>query len=367
MSIPFAFDTFGFLASEAMELLSRVQRVMHNNVMTLRSTDVVFIKTRISFQSKKGSGAQLVCPHYLSPQSKSFLIGLVDKAVDTRRGAEEDEDFKTMNSMPILSSVHPIEAKAGKCYTKKIFEIFQKEWIEATNNLTHETKSKSSEQTSYWVGHVNVDKKYWRVVNYRLLDNLDVTCSCAMFETYGVLCKHILYVMKKKHVETLPDHYILPRWTLDCRYKASNASIGIEETSCENGVSALALWYVQANWTKAIEQARDAPTEIKRLNNFLVEFLEDQMIRKKPTELENVYKDTSVGTSQVDMMPQISVRDPVVLTKIKGRPREATKSPQTSLRGKQKKTVTLSICREPWPQQQCGCKRKKKALSLQDK
>ncbi|GJV74904.1 hypothetical protein Tco_1506488 [Tanacetum coccineum] len=40
--IPFAFDTFGFLASEAVKLLSRVQRVMHSNVMTPRSTDVVF-------------------------------------------------------------------------------------------------------------------------------------------------------------------------------------------------------------------------------------------------------------------------------------------------------------------------------------
>ena len=148
---------------------------------------------------------------------------------------------------------------ADKCYTKKIFEVFQKEWTEVTNNLTHKTKSKSEENTTYWVGQVNVDKKYWRVVNFRFLDNLDVTCSCAMFETYGILCKHILYVMKKKHVDTLPDHYILPRWKLDCRYKVGNASIGIEETNCENEVSALALWYVQANCTKAIEQARDEP------------------------------------------------------------------------------------------------------------
>ncbi|GJV09533.1 hypothetical protein Tco_1347189 [Tanacetum coccineum] len=40
--ILFALDTFGFLAPEAVELLSRVQRVMHSNVMTPRSTDVVF-------------------------------------------------------------------------------------------------------------------------------------------------------------------------------------------------------------------------------------------------------------------------------------------------------------------------------------
>nr|GEV28212.1 hypothetical protein [Tanacetum cinerariifolium] len=40
--IPFAFDTFGFLAPDAMDLLSRVQRVMHNNLMTPRSTNVIF-------------------------------------------------------------------------------------------------------------------------------------------------------------------------------------------------------------------------------------------------------------------------------------------------------------------------------------
>ncbi|GJU03012.1 hypothetical protein Tco_1113350 [Tanacetum coccineum] len=50
--IPFAFDTFGFLAPEAVELLIRVQRVMHNNLMTPRSTDVVF--NVLALQSKKG-------------------------------------------------------------------------------------------------------------------------------------------------------------------------------------------------------------------------------------------------------------------------------------------------------------------------
>nr|KAJ0220366.1 hypothetical protein LSAT_V11C200053570 [Lactuca sativa] len=35
-----------------------------------------------------------------------------DKAVKSRRAAEEDEDFKTMNSRAVLSSVHLIEAKA---------------------------------------------------------------------------------------------------------------------------------------------------------------------------------------------------------------------------------------------------------------
>ncbi|KAJ0606231.1 putative glycosyl transferase, family 14, beta-glucuronosyltransferase GlcAT14A/B/C [Helianthus annuus] len=49
--IPFAFDTFGFLAPKAVDLLSRVQRVMHSNVMTPRSMDVVF--KRLSFANRK--------------------------------------------------------------------------------------------------------------------------------------------------------------------------------------------------------------------------------------------------------------------------------------------------------------------------
>ncbi|KAJ0755819.1 putative reverse transcriptase domain, exostosin, DNA/RNA polymerase superfamily [Helianthus annuus] len=56
--IPFAFDTFGFLALEAVDLLSRVQRVMHSNVMTPRSMNVVF--KRLSFAIQKGVAAQLV-------------------------------------------------------------------------------------------------------------------------------------------------------------------------------------------------------------------------------------------------------------------------------------------------------------------
>ncbi|KAL6569651.1 hypothetical protein OROMI_014165 [Orobanche minor] len=55
--IPFAFDTFGFLAPEAVDLLKRIQKVMHSNVMTPRSVDVF---KRIDFAIQKGLAAQLV-------------------------------------------------------------------------------------------------------------------------------------------------------------------------------------------------------------------------------------------------------------------------------------------------------------------
>ena len=54
--IPFAFDTFGFLAPDVVDLLHRVQKVMHNNVMSPRSMNVVFT-TRIDFAIQKSLAA----------------------------------------------------------------------------------------------------------------------------------------------------------------------------------------------------------------------------------------------------------------------------------------------------------------------
>jgi hypothetical protein len=56
--IPFAFDTCGFLAPDAVNILKRVRRVLHSNVVSPRSLDIVF--KRIGFAIQKGLAAQLV-------------------------------------------------------------------------------------------------------------------------------------------------------------------------------------------------------------------------------------------------------------------------------------------------------------------
>nr|GEX89828.1 hypothetical protein [Tanacetum cinerariifolium] len=77
-------------------------------------------------------------------------------------------------------------------------------------------------------------------------------------------------------------------------------------------VSALALWNVHANCSKSVEQAKDSLSEIKKFNTLVVKFLEEQVIRKKSKENVNASQDPCVGSSQVDMIPQITIRDPEV-------------------------------------------------------
>ncbi|KAK2965675.1 hypothetical protein RJ640_001095, partial [Escallonia rubra] len=143
------------------------------------------------------------------------------RALASRRRAEKDEDFVTRNSKAVFYSGHPIEKRAGECYTRNLFEILKKE-RKSSLNCAHETLTKEAHVITYIVGFIDDDKSRWRLVNYDNREGVRATCSCAKFETEGILCKHILYIMRKKKVMALPEHYILPRWTINARYKVGN-------------------------------------------------------------------------------------------------------------------------------------------------
>ncbi|KAL8224346.1 hypothetical protein R6Q57_019821 [Mikania cordata] len=49
---PFAFDTFGFLAPEAVNFLNRVQKIMYSNITVPRTQKIVF--SMIGFAIQKG-------------------------------------------------------------------------------------------------------------------------------------------------------------------------------------------------------------------------------------------------------------------------------------------------------------------------
>jgi len=56
--VPFAFDTFGSLAPEAVRFLDRVRKVVHSNVTAPRGQD--YVCSRIGFAIQRGVAAQLV-------------------------------------------------------------------------------------------------------------------------------------------------------------------------------------------------------------------------------------------------------------------------------------------------------------------
>ncbi|CAI9281388.1 unnamed protein product [Lactuca saligna] len=88
-----------------------------------------------------------------------------------------------------------------------------------------------------------------------------------------------------------------------------------------------------------IEQARDSPSEIQKVNTLLISLLDDQTNQKKSMSLENASQGSCMGVSQIDMTPQLSVRDPLCPTTTKGRPKIASRI-RSSLEAPKKRTCS---------------------------
>ncbi|KAK2985877.1 hypothetical protein RJ640_008701, partial [Escallonia rubra] len=99
-------------------------------------------------------------------------VDITPKQCSSILRAEGDEDFVTRNSKVVLFLV---------TQSKKDPE-----------SATLITCLRSSKKSG------NDDKSRWRIVNYDNREGVRATCSCAKFETEGILCKHNLYIMRNK-------------------------------------------------------------------------------------------------------------------------------------------------------------------------
>ena len=59
---------------------------------------------------------------------------------------------------------------------------------------------------------IEEDHQRVRTVQFNSSNN-DVTCSCKMFDSLGLLCRHALQVINVKNITQVPTQYILKRWT----------------------------------------------------------------------------------------------------------------------------------------------------------
>jgi len=51
------------------------------------------------------------------------------------------------------------------------------------------------------------------------------TCSCRMFEYFGIVCRHILTVFGVRGVSALPSHYFVKRWTKNALDRSSGKNV----------------------------------------------------------------------------------------------------------------------------------------------
>lgn len=148
----------------------------------------------------------------------------IEKLLHVWRENETNEEFNCNQSIPACAIKHsPILRQASEVYTHKMYKLFEREFLDGLGGLSFEEFPCGGTLCQFKMKMLdNGGLKEW-VVKLDTLA-LEVECSCKKFQSMGVLCLHALKAFNLKNVATIPNKYILKRWTKQARKQIYNLS-----------------------------------------------------------------------------------------------------------------------------------------------
>ena len=305
--------------------------------------------------TQRSEGINAYFDGYVNAQTELCeFVRQFDEAIGARRAAELDADFRSTNYIPLLSTTHPIEKQARACYTRTIFDIFQQEF-NASHSLLHEKLSKNGFNSKYavWAMDDEENNKKRQIVVFDAFEEVSVNCTCAKFETEGILCKHSLHILLKKQMLAIPASYIMRRWTMDARH-VGRGVVRNNIANSEEQVFIIKHWELKVKCNKALEGAKVSEVFHNELDAMLDEFVEkvenDQ--KQKAAEELGIYSNEMPMSSILvtkEQASQITIRDPDGPVKTKGRPTQVDRIKagiEISQEKGIKKQRTCGFCKE---------------------
>ncbi|KAJ3679602.1 hypothetical protein LUZ60_017613 [Juncus effusus] len=123
---------------------------------------------------------------------------------------EDDEDYETEHKNRIVKHNEHLLKHAAKVYTRNIFIKFKCEFNAMFDYRVVETKVDSNGFESFVIrSDINEFENFTVTLDLKTHKG---ACQCKMFEFVGILCRHILKVLFRYDVYTIPNHFILQRW-----------------------------------------------------------------------------------------------------------------------------------------------------------
>ncbi|CAI0543979.1 unnamed protein product [Linum tenue] len=135
-----------------------------------------------------------------------------ERMVDKLRFNESKDDFRAFNSKSVCSHVlRGYEKQAEELYTPTMFELFKEELNGETSYLLSEPMRKEGEFEIFKLHQWSKSSRV-RIVEYDTKED-KVICSCSLFESMGIPCRHILNVIKLRGMHAIPQSCFKLRWT----------------------------------------------------------------------------------------------------------------------------------------------------------
>ncbi|XP_043705404.1 protein FAR1-RELATED SEQUENCE 5-like [Telopea speciosissima] len=148
-----------------------------------------------------------------------------ERVVNDKRANELKAESEARNKLPRNSFPHtPLMGHAEKVYTPLIFRLFHDEfsWV---GSCYIKRKDESNSLHKYDVG-IHGSEEEFKVECHP--SEVIVKCSCRKFETFSILCCHALKIFVRLDIMSIPEAYVLSRWTCATRNLVVEDSNGIQ-------------------------------------------------------------------------------------------------------------------------------------------
>ncbi|XP_019181570.1 PREDICTED: protein FAR1-RELATED SEQUENCE 9-like [Ipomoea nil] len=127
------------------------------------------------------------------------------------RSKENGEDFWCSQGVPAMMMDHvKLLSHAREVYTIEIYFLFEEQFMKGSS-CYQEMVLNDGCKCKYHVWRPDIDIIRHEVIFKPI--NLDICCSCKLFLELGILCCHCLRILHVHCVSSIPDKYILKRWT----------------------------------------------------------------------------------------------------------------------------------------------------------
>ncbi|XP_035549729.1 protein FAR1-RELATED SEQUENCE 5-like [Juglans regia] len=145
------------------------------------------------------------------------FVDQFDNALRKKVEVETTADFHSSNQTIPCVSPFNFEKQFQNVYTNAKFKEFQNELIGLMCCNCTMVSKQGCISTFDVLDEISIDDCN-KIVHYTLYYNeeeCELKCTCALFETRGILCRHALKVFQLSRINVLPDKYVLDRWRKD--------------------------------------------------------------------------------------------------------------------------------------------------------
>ena len=194
-----------------------------------------------------------------------FVSGY-ENAIEKRRRAEQDADFHNVDGRPVLRTKCQIEAAMSEIYTFCVFSMFQDEVEKSMYYISNMESSDGVVQTWHVFKFDDVGEQNGKKVTWKEADGV-ASCPCQKFESSGIICRHIITLLRFKRMVSVPPRHLLQRWT---RYAKQQFRQPTNVSSMAATQSFLVRSYaLSKHWSQLRLQALSNPAAYDILKKYL--------------------------------------------------------------------------------------------------